>query len=170
MLPYPVNIDGVVHGDPRDHRAATITKMGESNACVTIASWAGAHDLMHTTDRPLLSLRGLLPECYSIAHRPMMALDVEDGHPVARGCFDAAVAWLSAHSTEDLTNAPVVCCWLGQSRSVVFTAVWYAYDTGWPFADVLACICGLKADAYPHVALVRSAYEWLGEDVPPELC
>lgn len=97
-----------------------------------------------------------------------MAIDVDDGQPVPHGAFEAAVAWLDAHQ-EFSPPGPFVCCWLGQSRSVVFASVWLARRHKAHLTEAFEYVCKHRPGAAPNAVLVRSAYEWMGFKVPKAL-
>lgn len=174
-LPFPVNMGEVVHGDPHNLHYPTAIIPGMSRllpVTLTIASWYAACAIVadHKPVPALLSLRGVLPRV-GTEPVPMMALRVNDGAPVPEGCFDAAIAWLDAHAhfTGAEGSAPVIACWLGQSRSVVFASAWIAHRNKVSLAEAFAHVCYHRGNAYPHVELVRSAYMWRGEKIPEEL-
>lgn len=171
-LSYPVNFGERIRSGPPASEAWCIPSMSQpAPAVVLIANWPMASEIVYPHDnrQPLLSLRGLLPDYIGTEPRAMLALEVHDGHPVPHGCFDAAVAWLDAHKAYDPQGAPIVTCWLGQSRSVVFTAAWVAHYNKVSLGEALTHVCSHRDGAYPHVELIRSAYAWRGERLPDEL-
>lgn len=165
-LPFPVHFGPPPHRESHDGMW-TIPGMGLAPPTLTIATWYTVTRLGANLP-PLLSLRGLLPGYIGTTPAPMMALEVDDGYPVPKGAFDAAVAWLDAHRAYT-SPGPVVACWLGQSRSVVFASVWLARRHKVHLTEAFQHVCEHHPGAAPNAVLVRSAYEWMGFKVPQAL-
>jgi len=167
VKPFPVH-----WGGPPHQRAGltvkTVKGLGESPPLLTLVGW-GALQYWSTEPSSVLSLRGVLPQwLLDEADVPGMAIRVKDGRAVPTGVFDVANAWLDAHVSYSWPG-PIISCWLAQSRSVVFAAVWLAHHHQTGLTRVFEHLYAQYSAMAPHIELVRSAYRWAGEEIPEEV-
>jgi len=158
-----------VQHDPVPGTVIAPVTVGDTTVIIT--GWQGADEAEGLSVHPIrtvVSLRGKLPYWVRGAADivPGLAVQVWDGWAPPPLAFSTVCHWTSTLMESDSDRAPLFCCWLGRSRSVTFAAVWLATWLGKPLEWVLEQIAEQYEDAEPHIALLKGAFSFLGEDMP----
>ena len=90
-----------------------------------------------------------------------MALRVVDGVTPPPVMYDVACRWLDYMADCEDGGVPLVCCWMGRSRSVAMVTTWIALRMGIEFDEALEAVVHQYPQAQVHVALAKGAREFL---------
>ena len=140
---------------------------------VAIAGWdaaeeAGGFDLHRPNS--VLSMRGKLPDWVRDGpdRVPGIAVQMVDGELPNPMLYSIGCSWLCYMVRHGGPGPVMVCCWMGQSRSVAMVTTWLSLETGMEFRESLALVEHVYPEANVHEELVRGGILFLEADA--DLC